>query len=258
MLSRINHLGFSYSSKPHILKDLSLSMDKGCFMGVLGPNGTGKSTFLKCINKIYSSTEGSIFIDDTDIKVMKLREIARKIAYVPQYTVAQFPTTVMNLVMMGRIPYSGYSFTKEDQELTEKALDEMGIYSYAMKDIRHLSGGERQRAFIARALVGKPKLILMDEPTSSLDIYHQLEVLSLVRNLVRKTEISVIMVIHDLNMAAMFCNRIVLLKNGYIWKDGLPKDTLTAENIEDIYKVKSFVIDKGNSRFIQFKDPESV
>ena len=130
--------------------------------------------------------------------------------------------------------------------------------SRGLGDVYKRQGGERQRVFIARALVGKPKLILMDEPTSSLDIYHQLEVLSLVRNLVRKTEISVIMVIHDLNMAAMFCNRIVLLKNGYIWKDGRPKDTLTAENIEDIYKVKSFVIDKGNSRFIQFKDPESV
>lgn len=256
MLLKVEHLSFHHPHKSNILNDISITMDEGCFLGILGQNGTGKSTFLKCINNIYSSTGGHVYLNDIDIGIMTLRDIARKIAYVPQYTAAQFPTTVMNLVMMGRIPYSGYSFTKKDREYAEKALVEMGLVDYAMRDIRHLSGGERQRAFIARALAGSPKLILMDEPTSSLDVSHQLEVLSLVRKLVRDTKISVIMVIHDLNMAAMFCNRIVLFKDGNIWKDGNPQQVLTSSNIREIYNVESYVSSRNNSTYIHFKDPD--
>ncbi len=256
MLLEVKHMSFGYPHKPNILQDINISMDSGCFLGVLGQNGVGKSTLLKCINKIYMPIQGEVYIDDINIHHMSLRDIARKVAYVPQYTGAQFPSTVMNLVLMGRIPYSGYSFGEDDRRYAMQALEEMGLSDYALRDIRHLSGGERQRAFIARALAGHPKMILMDEPTSSLDVYHQLEVLSLVRKLVQKSHVSVIMVIHDLNMAAMFCNRILLLKDGKVWKDGTPKEVLTSENIEEVYHVKSFVSEKENTRYIQYMDPD--
>lgn len=249
-------MNFGYPNKANILENINLSMDEGCFLGILGQNGAGKSTLLKCINKICQFHDGDISIEDSSIQTLSLKEIARKIAYVPQYTTAQFPTTVMNLVLMGRIPYSGYSFNKEDREFAKKSLHEMGLSSFAMRDVRHLSGGERQRAFIARALAGNPKIILMDEPTSSLDIYHQLEVLSLIRNLVREKKLSVIMVIHDLNMASMFCNRVVLLKDKTIWKDGTPQDVLTEENIESVYHVKSFTSVKDGVKYIQPLDPD--
>lgn len=256
MLVDIKHLNFSYSGTQEILSDINLSIEAGCFLGILGQNGAGKSTLLKCINKLHAATSGDVFLDGKNINEMSLREIAQKVSYVPQNTLSQFPTTVMNLVLLGRLPYSGYSFTNNDRKHAMHAMQEMGLEKYMMSDICHLSGGERQRAFIARALAGSPQIILMDEPTSSLDVHHQLEVLARIRGLVRKSNIAVIMVIHDLNMAAMFCDRLVLLKDAKIYKDGSPNQVLTEESIDDIYHVRSFSIDRYGKRYIQLLDPD--
>ena len=254
MLVDIKHLNFSYSGTQEILSDINLSIEAGCFLGILGQNGAGKSTLLKCINKLHAATSGDVFLDGKNINEMSLREIAQKVSYVPQNTLSQFPTTVMNLVLLGRLPYSGYSF--KDRKHAMHAMQEMGLEKYMMSDICHLSGGERQRAFIARALAGSPKIILMDEPTSSLDVHHQLEALARIRGLVRKSNIAVVMVIHDLNMAAMFCDRLVLLKDAKIYKDGSPNQVLTEESIDDIYHVRSFSIDRYGKRYIQLLDPD--
>ncbi len=256
MLVDIKHLNFSYSGTQEILSDINLSIEAGCFLGILGQNGAGKSTLLKCINKLHAATSGDVFLDGKNINEMSLREIAQKVSYVPQNTLSQFPTTVMNLVLLGRLPYSGYSFTNKDRKHAMHAMQEMGLEKYMMSDICHLSGGERQRAFIARALAGSPQIILMDEPTSSLDVHHQLEVLARIRGLVRKSNIAVVMVIHDLNMAAMFCDRLVLLKDAKIYKDGSPNQVLTEESIDDIYHVRSFSIDRYGKRYIQLLDPD--
>lgn len=256
MLVDIKHLNFSYSGTQEILSDINLSIEAGCFLGILGQNGAGKSTLLKCINKLHAATSGDVFLDGKNINEMSLREIAQKVAYVPQSTLSQFPTTVMNLVLLGRLPYSGYSFTNKDRKHAMHAMQEMGLEKYMMSDICHLSGGERQRAFIARALAGSPQIILMDEPTSSLDVHHQLEVLARIRGLVRKSNIAVVMVIHDLNMAAMFCDRLVLLKDAKIYKDGSPNQVLTEESINEIYHVRSFTMDRFGKRYIQLLDPD--
>lgn len=256
MLVDIKHLNFSYSGTQEILSDINLSIEAGCFLGILGQNGAGKSTLLKCINKLHAATSGDVFLDGKNINEMSLREIAQKVSYVPQNTLSQFPTTVMNLVLLGRLPYSGYSFTNKDRKHAMHAMQEMGLEKYMMSDICHLSGGERQRVFIARALAGSPQIILMDEPTSSLDVHHQLEVLARIRGLVRKSNIAVVMVIHDLNMAAMFCDRLVLLKDAKIYKDGSPNQVLTEESIDDIYHVRSFSIDRYGKRYIQLLDPD--
>lgn len=229
-----------------VLQDINLNLRGPCFVGILGPNGTGKSTLLKCINRIYDWESGAVQLDGMNIANMRLRDVARKIAYVPQSTAVQFPVSVMDTVLMGRIPYSGYSFSSRDSDKAEKALQETGLSEYALRDIRFLSGGERQRVFIARAIAGDPELILLDEPTSSLDIRHQLDVMRLLRNLVQYSNLSVLMTIHDLNLAAMFCERILILKDGQIWKNGTPQEVLTKENIREIYNVDVEIAKEGN------------
>lgn len=236
-----------------VLQDINLDLRGPCFTGILGPNGTGKSTLLKGINRIYDWESGLVQLDGINMAGMQLRDVARKIAYVPQSTAVQFPVSVMDTVLMGRIPYSGHSFSPRDRDKAEKALQETGLSEYALRDIRFLSGGERQRVFIARAIAGDPELILLDEPTSSLDVRHQLDVMRLLRNLVQCSNLSVLMTIHDLNLAAMFCEQILILKDGRIWKNGTPREVLTKENIQEIYHV-DVEIAKGENLYVHLLD----
>lgn len=247
MKLEISKGAFRYAKgmKP-VLQDINLDLRGPCFTGILGPNGTGKSTLLKCINRIYDWESGSVQLDGIDMGKMPIRDVARKIAYVPQSTTVQFPVSVMDTVLMGRIPYSGHSFSRKDREKAERALQETGLSQYSLRDIRFLSGGERQRVFIARAIAGDPELILLDEPTSSLDVRHQLDVMRLLRNLVQCSNLSVLMTIHDLNLAAMFCERILILKGGRIWKNGTPQEVLTKENIREIYHVNVEIVKEEN------------
>jgi len=255
MKLEIRHGRFGYKNgKRNVLEDVSFILDKPCFAGILGPNGTGKSTLLKCVNRIYELDSGEIFFDGIPARRFSLRNIARKIAYVPQSTAVPFSVSVMDTVLMGRIPFSGYSFHAKDREKAALALKETGMEEYALRDIRFLSGGERQRVLIARALAGNPKLMLLDEPVSSLDVRHQLEVMKLLRNLVRKEGLTVLMTIHDLNLAALFCDRLLILKNGEIRKDGTAAEVLTEENIKSVYGVDVFTFDRNGKRHIQLLD----
>ena len=256
MLLTVNHAAFSYDSSHMILKNITFQLDKKSFVGILGPNGIGKSTLLKCINRIYPLKEGHISLAGNDISKLSLRQVARKISYVPQRMSAPFPTCVLDTVLLGRLPYNKFRFTGKDQEIALKAIENMALQKYMLKDIRFLSGGEQQRVLIARALAGTPDLILMDEPTSSLDIKYQIEILHLIRKLVRETELSVLMTIHDLNLASIFCDRLLILKDGHIWKDGIPPAILTEENIKTIYGIDTCIIEKNGQHFIQLVDPE--
>ena len=256
MLLTVNHAAFSYDSLHMILKNITFQLDKKSFVGILGPNGIGKSTLLKCINRIYPLKEGHISLAGNDISKLSLRQVARKISYVPQRMSAPFPTCVLDTVLLGRLPYNKFRFTGKDQEIALKAIENMALQKYMLKDIRFLSGGEQQRVLIARALAGTPDLILMDEPTSSLDIKYQIEILHLIRKLVRETELSVLMTIHDLNLASIFCDRLLILKDGHIWKDGIPPAILTEENIKTIYGIDTCIIEKNGQHFIQLVDPE--
>lgn len=256
MLLDVRHVSFGYRKEERILHDISFSLDKGVFMGILGPNGTGKSTLLKCLNRIYEADAGDIFLDGTPLRALSLREIARKAAYVPQSVAQPFPQTVMETVLMGRLPYSGMHFVEKDREAAERALMETGLSAYALRDARRLSGGERQRVYIARALSGTPELILMDEPTASLDVRHQLEVLSLVRKLAHRSLCSVIMIIHNLNLASMFCDRLLLMKDGKIRKDGTPYEVLTEELLREVYGVETKISVSGGRTNIRLKDPD--
>lgn len=253
MLLKVESLCFGYGERQPVLKNIAFTLSKGCLLGISGPNGIGKSTLLKCLNGIYQPREGNIYLEEQRLTTYTPKEIARKVSYVPQYTSAFFPIDVFHTVLMGRIPYCGYRFTETDYRAVENVLNILDLSSYAKRDIRSLSGGERQRVFVARAMIGKPAMILMDEPTSSLDIKHTLELMKLIRSFVRHRHVSVIMTVHDLNIASIFCDQVMLIKSGSVYEIGEPEDVLTTVNIEAIYGIQTFTFKKmGSAIFSQW------
>ncbi|MGD6932697.1 MAG: ABC transporter ATP-binding protein [Candidatus Bathyarchaeia archaeon] len=236
----INNLSFNYTGV-QVLKDVDLEVGLGEMLSIVGPNGSGKSTLLKCINRILKTQQNTIMIDDTDLNELNVKELSKLMGYVPQSSSSTFPFTVFDVVMMGRKPYIHWSISNRDSEIVVKMLDFLGIGHLAMRLFNELSGGEQQKVIIARALAQQPKLMLLDEPTSSLDIKHQLEILCLLKNLSQSKERSVIVTLHDLNLASRFSDRLLMLKKGCIYAVGTPEEVLTEENIEAVYGIKAKV-----------------
>lgn len=236
---KINNISFSYRQDKKILDDISLDVNQGDVLGILGINGAGKTTFIKCINNIFSPDSGTVKVNGKDISSMTPKEIAQLIAYVPQYNGTFFNINVLDTVMMGRLPYAGRSYSKKDREIVYNILEKMNLEKFAFRSIREMSGGERQRVFIARALAQQPKIIILDEPTSSLDLHNQLFILKIIEDLAKRDNLTIIMIIHDLNLASMFCSKLVMLKEGKIFAQGNSADVLTEENISKVYKVSS-------------------
>ena len=204
MSLEISNLSFSYNNGPKILKDISLTVRQGEILGILGPNGTGKTTLIKCIDHILPPDSGEVAFDGHNLALLTPKEIAKIMAYVPQYAGNFFTMRVVDTVMMGRLPYAGRQYSQQDKAIVFDILQQMNLESLAFRSLNTMSGGERQRAFIARALAQQPQCIILDEPTSSLDLHNQLFILRTISNLAKNRHISVIMTIHDLNLASMF------------------------------------------------------
>lgn len=236
-LLKINNLSGGYH-KETIIKDISLKIDKGDFMGIIGPNGSGKTTLLRLMSRVLIPQKGNIALEGKNIAHMELKEFAQLIAFVPQDTLITFPFTVWEIVLMGRIPHLKrlQLETKKDFSIVENSLVITDALYLKEKRIDELSSGERQRVIIARALAQEPLLLFLDEPTSHLDIGHQVQILDLLKRLNRQNNLTIVMVLHDLNLASEYCNRIVLLNEGRIFKEGSPSDVLTYQNIEAVYK----------------------
>jgi len=237
---KVKDVTFSYARVP-VLKDVTLEVATKEILGVLGPNGAGKSTLLKCIDRILTPQKGCISLDGLDITKMSRIELAKKVGYIPQSISHVFSATVFDTVLMGRRPHLGWRTSEEDTEKVLETLQMLHIEDLAMRDINELSGGQMQKVFIARALTQEPDLLLLDEPTSNLDIRHQLEVMHTIKSIVRKKGISAIMAIHDLNLAARYADRIIMMHNGTIFSDGEPAYVLTRENIKWVYGVDAEV-----------------
>ena len=237
---KVKDVTFSYAREP-VLEDVSIEVLTAEVLGVLGPNGAGKSTLLKCIDRILTPQKGCILLDDRDITKMSRIELAKKIGYIPQSISHVFSATVFDTVLMGRRPYISWRTSERDTETVLETLQMLHIEDLAMRDINELSGGQMQKVFIARALTQEPDLLLLDEPTSNLDIRHQLEVMHTIKSIVRKKGISAIMAIHDLNLAARYADRIVLMNGGTIYSAGEPAAVLTEENIKLVYGVEAEV-----------------
>ena len=207
----------------------------------MGPNGCGKTTLIKCICGILRP-EGTILLGEDDVALMSRREVARYIGYVPQSTTSVLSTTVFDTILMGRKPHMGWRVQDEDIDRVVEVMKLLSIQEFALRDFSELSGGQRQRVLIARALAQEPEVLLLDEPTSNLDIKHQLEVMETIHTLVKRTGISALMAIHDLNLAARFSDTLVMLKDGKVHAKGDPFSLLTRDNIKTIFGVEAVVM----------------
>ncbi|RLF72599.1 MAG: ABC transporter [Thermoplasmata archaeon] len=239
MKLNINGITFFYDSVK-ALDDITFEVNEGEVLGVIGPNGSGKTTLLRCINMALKPKVGTVFIDGENILELDRKDIAKKIAVVPQNSTIRFPFTLFDIVLMGRTPHLGRldRETPEDIEIAKKAMKITKTLHLADRLIDEVSGGERQRVIIARALTQEPKILLLDEPTLHLDINHQLEILELIKKLARKNKLIVILTSHDLNLASRYCDRLVLLNTGRIYSIGKPQNVLTRDNIKEVYNIE--------------------
>ena len=235
---QVDKLTCGYDSK-FSLQDISFKIIPGELLGVIGPNGSGKTTLLKVITKVLKPQKGRIVFDGKDISKMGFKEFARKVAFVPQTSAAGLNMTVEEFVLLGRIPHRGqFQFleTKGDEQVAEQAMALADVLELSERFLFELSGGEKQLATIARALAQEPQLLLLDEPTAHLDIGHQVKILDLVRRLNHKNGLTIIIVLHDLNLASLYCDTLLLLKEGKIHSMGAPEEILTYSEIEEVYE----------------------
>ena len=234
MILDVQGVEFSYPGRP-VLEDITFSLKSGEILAILGKNGTGKTTLLKCINRILKPSGGVVLIDEASTDDLSRKELAQQIAYVEQNRVGS-RATVFNTVLLGRKPYIRWDVTQKDLEIVSQALATLGLTDYALRYLDELSGGELQKVTIARALAQQPQLLLMDEPTSSLDLKNQLEVLNLIEEISHQQGIAVAVAMHDLNLALRYADRFILLKDGEIFAAG-DVEVITPENIEKVYAV---------------------
>jgi iron complex transport system ATP-binding protein len=234
MILSVEKVDFAYPSRP-VLQDVSFKVRRGEFVALLGTNGAGKTSLLKCVNRILKPQSGVIWIEDQSVMDLKRRLLAQKIGYVEQQRQGN-RTTVFDAVLMGRKPYIEWDATQKDLEIVCRVLETMNLTDYSLRNLDELSGGELQKVFIARSLAQQPEVLLMDEPTSSLDLRNQIEVLRMARQICHSEEIAVVAAMHDINQALRFADRFILLKDGRIFAAG-DREIMTSETLFDIYEI---------------------
>mgnify|MGYP001070325350 FL=1 len=229
-----------------ILQDISLHIRDKEFVGIIGPNGSGKSTFLKCLYRVLKPNNGKIFFDGTEMSSLSHRDTALKMAVVAQHSTVNFDFSVLEMVLMGRSPYKGLLDRDkiDDYEIARHALSQVGLSDFESRNFNTLSGGEQQRVILARALAQRTECLVLDEPTNHLDIKYQLELMTIVKRL----DATVVSAIHDLNLAAIYCDRLIALKDGSVVCTGPPHEVLTEETIRYIYGVSATVQTLPNGR----------
>ncbi|WP_406661970.1 ABC transporter ATP-binding protein [Methanolobus sp. ZRKC3] len=234
MILEVNGVEFQYRSK-EVLKDIKFHLKRNEILSILGPNGVGKTTLLKCMNAILKPKSGVILIEDEDVLKLEQMEIARRLGYVPQHC-EPARLTAFDAILLGRMPHIKWNVSPEDIMLVESTIRKLNLEHVALRYIDELSGGELQKVGIARAIAQNPKLLLLDEPTSSLDLKNQLDILETVREVVRNENVSAIMTMHDLNLAFRYSDKFIFLKNGTIFAAGSMGD-ITPQVIEEVYGV---------------------
>jgi len=246
---------FAYPHGPQVIKGLDCEIRAGEILGILGPNGSGKTTLLHLMSGLLEAQTGTIQLGAQSLTQLSRREIAQQISLVPQSDQIQLPFTVWDVVLMGRQPYQGFfSFDSEsDRDAANQALEATETMDLRSRSIQELSGGERRRVLIARSLAQAAPIMILDEPTAQLDIRYQLEICELLRNLRDQKDRSIIVTLHDINLAAMYCDRILLLHEGCSFLSGPPQDVISAEAIEQVYGVRVTVKTDADSQRPYFR-----
>ena len=238
---QVKNLCYHYKGCPDVLKDVSFDIAPGQFLAILGNNGVGKSTLLKCFNHILKPAGGEVVLDGENLLSLSAREVARRVAFVSQ-SVPSTQMTVHDIVMLGRRPYMKWGFTENDHMIVHDAMHRLDVEDMRGRFLNQLSGGEKQKVMLARALAQQPKVLLLDEPTSALDIQNQYQVLKLVRQICHNDQITAIVVIHDLNLALRFCDRFLLLKDGQVYRYG-DHSVLDSEALQAVYGIDAKVVE---------------
>jgi iron complex transport system ATP-binding protein len=250
---KIKDVSFSYSSVP-VLHDVSFELGGNELVSILGPNGVGKSTLIHCINKILAPTSGTVLIDGKDVSEIKLKELAKQIGYVPYSANDSFPLSVIDTVMIGRHPHSKWGTLDKDLDIVYDTLRMLGISHLAMRPFNELSAGQHQKVMLARGLVQEPEILLLDEPTSNLDVRHQLDVTKMLKRLSREKNILIVMISHDINIAAKYSDKIILMHKGSVFDMGEPNKVITAENLRTVYGVTAEITKDDDAPHVILKD----
>ena len=240
-MMEVKNLCFHYKGSPEVLKNVSFDLEPGKFLAILGNNGVGKSTLLKCFNHILKPDSGEVLLDGMNLLKLSPREVAKQVAFVSQ-SVSSTQMTVHDVVMLGRRPYMTWGFTEEDHHIVHNTMHRLDVEDMRGRFLSQLSGGEKQKVMLARALAQQPKVLLLDEPTSALDIQNQYGVLKLVRDICHKDNMIAAMVIHDLNLALRFCDRFLLLKDGEVYRHG-DRSILDSTALKEVYGVNAKVVE---------------
>lgn len=226
-----------------VAPNMSLAFNQPEIIGIIGPNGSGKSTLLKALSRLIRPADGKVLLSGREISQYPQRSIAQMMSILPQGAQAPGDFAVYDLVACGRNPYRGNlaGLSSEDRMVIDESIAWVGLEDYAYRRLDTLSGGERQRAWLAMALAQKAPFLMLDEPTTYLDVHHQLEMLELIRRLQQELQLTVVMVLHDLNQAIRFCERIVAVKNGLVFADGKVEEVITPANLRSLFGVDSIV-----------------
>lgn len=235
---QIKDLAFRYKKHP-VFEHVDMALTQVNFSCIIGPNGVGKSTLLKCLNGILTPSHGTIELDGKNVQKMSLRERASHFGYVPQFTTVASGLTVLETVITGRMPKMQARASEQDVAAAENILRELNLMDFAMRDMFQLSGGERQRILVARALAQEPEIMLLDEPTSNLDLHYQLETMEIMKDMTRTKGIGVIAVIHDLNSVSRYADQVFLLGKHGMTASGTPEAVINAENMQQAFNVRS-------------------
>ncbi len=244
MRMEIKDLCFGYSSDSLTIQDINIDFEEPGLYCIVGPNGVGKSTFIKCLNKLLKPSSGTVTIDGRDIQDMSLKEMSELVGYVPVKTDDLFSMPVIDSILIGRFDSKKWKTTREDLDAVNRVMKMMGMDDLAMRGFNELSAGQHQKVAIARGIVQQPKMLILDEPTSNLDVKHQVYVTELLRAFSIQEDMIILMISHDLNISAKYAHKVIAMSPpGTICRYGTPQEVITEELINDIYGVEAKVID---------------